>query len=211
MAGLEGVQAFPIQVDGSDLNIGIVVAQFNQDIGEAMLDACYSELIRIGVSTENVAIASVPGALEVPLTLQRFADSGRFEALIALGAVIRGDTYHFEIVSNESAAGLTTGTISVSCNPRARVTVTIGTSPNSGGFNPRQMKQIAGVDLLNYNLYRDPGRVEIWGDGTGGTFSQWKNVNRNKPRVFSVYGRIPPLQNVSAGPYTDILVVTITF
>jgi 6,7-dimethyl-8-ribityllumazine synthase len=107
MAGLEGVQAFPIQVDGSDLNIGIVVAQFNQDIGEAMLDASYAELMRIGVSTENVAIASVPGALEVPITLQRFADSGRFEALIALGAVIRGDTYHFEIVSNESAAGLT--------------------------------------------------------------------------------------------------------
>ena len=107
MAGLEGVQAFPIQVDGSDLNIGIVVAQFNQDIGEALLDVCYAELLRIGVSTENVAIASVPGALEVPITLQRFADSGRFDALIALGAVIRGDTYHFEIVSNESAAGLT--------------------------------------------------------------------------------------------------------
>ena len=107
MAGLEGVQAFPIQVDGSDLNIGIVVAQFNQEIGEAMLDACHAELMRTGVSPENVAIASVPGALEVPLTLQRFADSGRFDALIALGAVIRGDTYHFEIVSNESAAGLT--------------------------------------------------------------------------------------------------------
>ena len=107
MAGLEGVQTFPIQVDGSDLNIGIVVAQFNQDIGEAMLDVCYAELMRIGVCTENVAIASVPGALEVPITLQRFADSGRFDALIALGAVIRGDTYHFEIVSNESAAGLT--------------------------------------------------------------------------------------------------------
>ena len=72
-----------------------------------MLDVCYAELMRIGVSTENVAIASVPGALEVPITLQRFADSGRFDALIALGAVIRGDTYHFEIVSNESAAGLT--------------------------------------------------------------------------------------------------------
>ncbi len=107
MAGLEGVQAFPIQVDGSDLNIGIVVTQFNQEIGEAMLDACHVELMRTGVSPENVAIASVPGALEVPLTLQRFADSGRFDALIALGAVIRGDTYHFEIVSNESAAGLT--------------------------------------------------------------------------------------------------------
>ncbi len=81
MAGLEGVQTFPIQVDGSDLNIGIVVAQFNQDIGEAMLDVCYAELMRIGVSTENVAIASVPGALEVPITLQRFADSGPPQAL----------------------------------------------------------------------------------------------------------------------------------
>ncbi len=107
MAGLEGAQAFPIDVDGSDLNIGIVVAQFNQEIGEALLDVCYGELMRIGVSAENVAIASVPGALEVPITLQRFADSGRFNALIALGAVIRGDTYHFEVVSNESASGLT--------------------------------------------------------------------------------------------------------
>lgn len=107
MAILEGVQAFPIEVDGSDLNIGIVVAQFNLEIGEALLAACYGELMRIGVSAENVAIASVPGALEVPITLQRFADSGRFDALVALGAVIRGDTYHFEVVSNESASGLT--------------------------------------------------------------------------------------------------------
>ncbi len=106
MAGFEGAQAFPIDVDGADLNVGIVVAQFNQEIGEAMLDACYAELLRLDVSAENVAIASVPGALEVPITLQRFADSGRFDALIALGAVIRGETYHFEVVSNESAAGI---------------------------------------------------------------------------------------------------------
>jgi len=106
MAGFEGAQAFPIHVDGSDLNVGIVVAQFNQEIGEALLDACYEELMRLGVSGENVAIASVPGALEVPITLQRFADSGRFDSLVALGAVIRGDTYHFEVVSNESASGL---------------------------------------------------------------------------------------------------------
>jgi len=107
MAGFEGAQAFPIDNDGKALNIGIVVAQFNQEIGEAMLDACYAELLRLDVSAENIAIASVPGALEVPITLQRFADSGRFDALIALGAVIRGDTYHFEVVSNESAAGIT--------------------------------------------------------------------------------------------------------
>ncbi len=106
MKGFEGAQAFPIDVDGDDLNIGIVVAQFNQEIGEAMLDACYAELLRLDVAAENVAIASVPGALEVPITLQRFADSGRFDALIALGAVIRGETYHFEVVSNESAAGI---------------------------------------------------------------------------------------------------------
>lgn len=106
MAGFEGAQAFPIDVDGEALNIGIVVAQFNHEVGEAMLDACYTELLRLDVSAENVAIASVPGALEVPITLQRFADSGRFDALIALGAVIRGETYHFEIVSNESASGI---------------------------------------------------------------------------------------------------------
>ncbi|HUU74150.1 MAG TPA: 6,7-dimethyl-8-ribityllumazine synthase [Burkholderiales bacterium] len=107
MAGFEGAQAFPIDIDGKALNVGIVVGQFNQEIGEAMLDACYKELLRLGVAAENIAIASVPGALEVPITLQRFAGSGRFNALIALGAVIRGDTYHFEIVSNESAAGIT--------------------------------------------------------------------------------------------------------
>ena len=106
MAGFDGAQAFAIEVDGNGLNIGIVVGQFNPEIGEAMLDACYRELLRLGVTAEGVAIASVPGALEIPIALQRFADSGRFDALIALGAVIRGDTYHFEVVSNESAAGI---------------------------------------------------------------------------------------------------------
>lgn len=108
MSGFEGAQAFPIDVDGSDLSVGIVVAQFNQEIGEAMLDVCYRELLRLGVTAENIAIASVPGALEIPVTLQRFADSDRFDALIALGAVIRGETYHFEVVSNESASGIMT-------------------------------------------------------------------------------------------------------
>lgn len=106
MSAFEGAQAFPIDVNGSELNIGIVVGQFNQEVGEVMLDACYKELLRLGVVAENIAIASVPGALEIPITLQRFADSERFDALIALGAVIRGETYHFEVVSNESAAGI---------------------------------------------------------------------------------------------------------
>jgi 6,7-dimethyl-8-ribityllumazine synthase len=107
MAGYEKAQVFPVDDDGRDLSIGIVVGRFNQDIGEAMLEACFAELLRLDVAAENVTIASVPGALEIPITLQRLAGSERFDALIALGAVIRGETYHFEIVSNESASGIT--------------------------------------------------------------------------------------------------------
>ena len=106
MAGYDGAQVYRVDDDGRDLSIGIVVGRFNPEIGEAMLEACFAELLRLDVAPENVTIASVPGALEIPITLQRLADSERFDALIALGAVIRGETYHFEIVSNESASGI---------------------------------------------------------------------------------------------------------
>ena len=106
MAGYEKAQVYPVDDDGRDLSVGIVVGRFNQEIGEAMLEACFAELLRLDVAAENVTIASVPGALEIPLALQRLADSERFDALIALGAVIRGETYHFEIVAGESARGL---------------------------------------------------------------------------------------------------------
>ena len=107
MAGFEGAQVYPVDDDGRDLTIGIVVGQFNPEVGEAMLAACVAELVRLEVAPENMTIAGVPGALEIPITLQRLADSERFDALIALGAVIRGETYHFEIVANESASGIT--------------------------------------------------------------------------------------------------------
>jgi 6,7-dimethyl-8-ribityllumazine synthase len=107
MAGFEGAQVLAVDDDGRDLSIGIVVAQFNPEVGEAMLATCFAELMRLEVAAESVTIVSVPGALEIPITMQRLADGGRFDALIALGAVIRGDTYHFEIVSNESASGIT--------------------------------------------------------------------------------------------------------
>ncbi|MEW9900133.1 6,7-dimethyl-8-ribityllumazine synthase [Chitinivorax sp. PXF-14] len=92
---------------GSGLRIGIVMARFNTDVCEGLLAACTAELQRLGVSTDNMLIATVPGALEVALTLKTMAQSGKFDGLVALGAVIRGETYHFEIVSNESAAGIT--------------------------------------------------------------------------------------------------------
>ena len=91
---------------GAGLRIGIVLSRFNSDIGEGLLSSCTAALLKDGVAAEDVCVVSVPGALESPLALQKMAQSGRYDALIALGAVIRGETYHFEVVSNESCAGI---------------------------------------------------------------------------------------------------------
>jgi 6,7-dimethyl-8-ribityllumazine synthase len=93
-------------LDGTGLHVAIVRSRFNEDIGRASLEACLVRLLELGVHERDVTVVSVPGALEAPLVLQKLAGTGRYDALIALGAVIRGETLHFEIVSNESAAGL---------------------------------------------------------------------------------------------------------
>ena len=94
-------------LDGTGLRIGIVQARFNQGITDALANSCRDELRERGVRDEDVEHVQVAGALEVPVTLQTMAESERFDALIALGCVIRGETYHFELVCNESAAGIT--------------------------------------------------------------------------------------------------------
>lgn len=93
-------------LNGAGMQIGIVLSRFNSDIGDGLLSACKSELLKLGVASEAITIATVPGALETPLLLQHMALSERFDALIALGAIIRGETYHFEVVANESARGI---------------------------------------------------------------------------------------------------------
>jgi 6,7-dimethyl-8-ribityllumazine synthase len=93
-------------LNGRDRRVAVVVSRFNGEIGEGLLRSALRALSEAGVSNDNTKIVSVPGALETPLALQRLAQSGDFDALVALGAVIRGETYHFEIVANESAAGL---------------------------------------------------------------------------------------------------------
>jgi 6,7-dimethyl-8-ribityllumazine synthase len=108
MGRFNGIEEFDPNLDGKGLRIGIVLSRFNQDVGEGLLSACTAALARQGVSASDVLIVSVPGALEVPLALQKLANTGKYDALIALGAVIRGDTYHFEVVANESASGITT-------------------------------------------------------------------------------------------------------
>ena len=94
-------------LNGQDLRIGIVQARFNEDHCLALTHACISELIDLGVSQADIKLVTVPGALEIPFALQKLAETGEFDGLVALGAVIRGETYHFELVSNESAAGIT--------------------------------------------------------------------------------------------------------
>ncbi|HRP96357.1 MAG TPA: 6,7-dimethyl-8-ribityllumazine synthase [Rhodocyclaceae bacterium] len=107
MPRYDNITEFETDLNGHGLRIGIVMSRFNQDVCEGLLSACTEELRRLAVSSELIRIATVPGALEIPLTLQAMARSGRFDALIALGAVIRGETYHFELVSNEMGAGIT--------------------------------------------------------------------------------------------------------
>src|SRR6476469_1625371 len=91
---------------GKGLSIGIVQARWNEGITGALAQACKDELARLGVEPQDIDHVQVPGALEIPVALQALAERDRYDALVALGAVIRGETYHFELVANESAAGI---------------------------------------------------------------------------------------------------------
>lgn len=91
---------------GEGLRIGIVRARFNDAITGKLAEACFAELDRLEVDPADIKHVTVPGALEVPVALKAMADSGEYDALIALGCIIRGETYHFELVANESGAGV---------------------------------------------------------------------------------------------------------
>jgi 6,7-dimethyl-8-ribityllumazine synthase len=106
MSRFDNVFEFDSNLDGNGLSIGIVMSRFNLPICEGLLSACVAELKRLGVADEDMAIATVPGALEIPLVLQTMAQTAQYDALIALGAVIRGDTYHFEVVSNDACRAI---------------------------------------------------------------------------------------------------------
>jgi 6,7-dimethyl-8-ribityllumazine synthase len=104
MQGADQGQSAPL--DGDGLSIGIVRARFNDAITSALAEACLAELAAMGVADKHITQVTVPGALEVPVALKAMADSEDFDALIALGCIIRGETYHFELVANESGAGV---------------------------------------------------------------------------------------------------------
>ena len=102
MARFEDIREIDPKLDGTGLRVGVVMARFNIDVCEGLLSACTAELKKLGVAAGDITIATVRGALEIPLVLQTMAQTGSFDALVALGAVIRGETYHFEVVSNDS-------------------------------------------------------------------------------------------------------------
>jgi 6,7-dimethyl-8-ribityllumazine synthase len=93
-------------LNGSGLKIGLVHSRFNEPVVAKMVAACRQTLLQLGVADADINTANVPGALEIPLVLQSMALTERYDALIAIGAVIRGETYHFEVVSNESCRGV---------------------------------------------------------------------------------------------------------
>lgn len=94
-------------LNGQGLRIGMVQARWNADITNTLANACHQELLAMGVQSEAIDHVLVPGALEVPVALQAMCKRGGYDALIALGCIIRGETYHFELVANESGAGVT--------------------------------------------------------------------------------------------------------
>ena len=95
------------RLDGRPLHIGIVQARFNEPVTNALFAACKAELLALGVHEKNIDHVTVPGALEVAVALQVMAEKSRYDALVALGCIIRGETYHFELVANESGAAVT--------------------------------------------------------------------------------------------------------
>ena len=95
------------RLNGKKLRIGIVQARFNASVTDALTTACKAELLALGVAEKDITVHTVPGALEVPVALQALAERGEFDALVAIGCIIRGETYHFELVANEAGAGVT--------------------------------------------------------------------------------------------------------
>jgi 6,7-dimethyl-8-ribityllumazine synthase len=94
------------RLHGNKLTIGIVQARFNAGVTHALAKACHDELIQLGVPEKHITVIQVPGALEIQVALMALAGQLKFDALIAIGCIVRGETYHFELVANESAAGV---------------------------------------------------------------------------------------------------------
>jgi 6,7-dimethyl-8-ribityllumazine synthase len=147
------MSALEPSLDGAGLRVAVVRSRFNEEFGRASLEACLVRLMELGVHERDVTVLSVPGALEVPLALQKLAGTGRYDALIALGAVVRGETFHFEIVSNESAAGITQVQLDTGV-PAANGILTTDTEAQAAARAPVKGRDCAEVAVEMANALR---------------------------------------------------------
>ncbi len=142
-------------LNGKTLHIGIVLSRFNSEIGEGLLSACLTELKARGVNDDNIMLVTVPGALETPLALQKLAQNKMYDALIALGAVVRGDTFHFEIVAQESARGINTVQLDTGV-PIANAILTTDTDAQALARMQEKGRDAALVAIEMANLLNQP-------------------------------------------------------
>jgi len=139
---------------GEGLRIGIVRARFNDAITGKLAGACLAELERLEVDTTDIKHVTVPGALEIPLALKAMAESGDYDALVALGCVIRGETYHFELVANESGAGVTRVALDHQL-PIANAILTVDTEAQAWARAEEKGRDAARVAVEMANLLED--------------------------------------------------------
>lgn len=153
MAHYDNIQELEPDYTGQGLRIAIVMSRFNPDVSEGLLGACTAELERCGVAPGDTLIVTVPGALEIPMALQKLALTDRYDALVALGAVIRGDTYHFEVVSNQSADGITSVQLDTGI-PVANAVLTTDTDDQALHRMAEKGREAARVAVEMANLLR---------------------------------------------------------
>jgi len=142
------------ELDGKDLRIGIVQARFNAALTTKLAESCLAELRTLGVADKHVHHVTVPGALEVPTALQALAGSDDFDALIAIGCVVRGETYHFELVANESGAGVTRVALDHEI-PIANAILTVDTEAQAWARAEEKGRDAARVAVEMANLLED--------------------------------------------------------
>jgi 6,7-dimethyl-8-ribityllumazine synthase len=140
--------------DGRELRIGIVQARFNAAITDALASACLTELAGLGVAAKHIKHVTVPGALEVGLALHALAETEDFDALIALGCIIRGETYHFELVANESGAAVTRVALDHGI-PIANAVLTVENEPQAWARAADKGRDAARVAVEMANLMED--------------------------------------------------------
>jgi 6,7-dimethyl-8-ribityllumazine synthase len=141
-------------IDGRDLRIGIVQARFNAAVTDKLAQSCIAELQLLGVEAKHVKHVTVPGALEVPLALLALARSEEYDALIAVGCIIRGETYHFELVANESGAAVTRVSLDHEI-PIANVILTVENEAQAWARAEEKGRDAARVAVEMANLMED--------------------------------------------------------